>query len=171
MIKQRRFTTGLGTGVIIGAILLQLMNIAAAGTEQLTQSESEADAGTGTGMVTSAVENEQQLSEAADRLGYHIYKKSVQRYTQEQLDEQVRIAVEQIEQAVPEAAGLSVTITSGMTAEQVAEALLDAKLIDDVSVFLKELARRQLTYRIEPGVFEFESVPVLSELITRITLR
>lgn len=186
MIKDKRFLTGLGSGLIIGAILLQLMNVASSGAQRMTASQSD-------DTVTEGEYTAEQLVEIADKLGYAVYEKSEKWYSQEKVDELVRTAEEKGKEAarIEQSRGTELpakdelpaqesstevtsvsyrlTIESGMSSEKVAEALVSAKLIDETDAFLNELNRRKLTDKLQIGPFEFDHKPTLTELINMIT--
>lgn len=169
MKKDKRFLTGLGFGLIAGAILLQLMNVATSGDMVMPESENSNE---------SRQYTVSELTDIADQLGYRIYKRDEKRYTEGEAGELVRAAIEQDREreqqpATPEQPAEKqsyvFTIKSGMSSDQVAEALVNAKLIDDGDAFKKELARRELTNKIQVGDFTFEKKPSLAELIDKIT--
>lgn len=165
MFRDKGSLYGLGAGMIIGAILLQLMTFARTDSEPAAQMPGA---------------TEEQLQAMAAELGYDIYPKSERRYTDAEVQEQIAKALEQ-ERDDRSAVGLKVGETSegtavylvviepGMGAQEVAEALALAGLIEDAGAFEDELSRRRLTRRIQIGSFTFVGKPEPSEIISAIT--
>src|SRR5690606_24115781 len=82
--KNKRFLIGLGSGLIAGAILLQLMNVAASGTGTISLPE---DSG-------NEVMTVEELTAMAEHLGYKVYEIDEKLYTQMEVDELLRSANE-----------------------------------------------------------------------------
>jgi len=186
VLKDNRLLIGLGLGIIIGAILLELMNAAISGVEQgspLTSS-----------ILDEAEYSVAELREIADSLDYKVIEKSVVLYTQSQLDDALQSAeqtvldkpaVEEpvvvapidiktpakvpIQEEITESNTYKLTIKSGMTTKDVTQLLIGAGLIDDAESFEKELSNRKLNNKIQVGDFNFLSKPSLTELINEIT--
>ncbi|MEX1031024.1 MAG: hypothetical protein WDZ91_13410 [Paenibacillaceae bacterium] len=196
MLKDTRLLIGLGIGLIIGALLLELMNVAITGVSQDALSN-EINNGTLTEKYTL-----EQLKDIADSLDYNIIEKSVVYYTQGEMDEAIvkakksaiaepvtdpkqPIVTEPVvkEPVVkePEVVGTAekvvngntttyrIRIETGMVTANVTELLLTVGLISDVDSFKKELNRRKLNESIQVGMFEFTTKPSLTELINKIT--
>lgn len=167
---------GLGLGLIIGAILLELMNVAISGVEQ--------DAVLTNSILDSKEYTLGELKAIADSLDYNIIEKSVVFYTQNELDEAIIEAktkqpavdepveeeskVETVED-IETTTTYQITIQSGMGTKAVSKLLLSSGLIDDADSFEEELSRRGLNNKIQVGPFEFTTKPSLTALINKIT--
>jgi hypothetical protein len=187
VLKDNRLLVGLGIGLIIGAILLELMNVAITGVDQHTLLN---------GSVSDGKQyTPEELKDIADSLEYNIIEKSAVFYTQDEMDQAIRKAKEPIvkepivknpnvkvpvvkEPVVKEPAEIPVTgktisyqvnIKTGMVTEDVTDLLITAGLITDADSFQKELGRRKLNNNIQVGKFEFTKKPSLTELINIIT--
>lgn len=192
MLKDTRLLIGLGIGLIIGALLLQLMNVAVNGVNQNSLLNNND--------VLASEHTIEQLAAIAEALDYRIIEKSVKYYTQEEMDKSIdeakkTMSSEQttdnnkpivkepvVEQPVVEAPKAEpivvkevvketyrIQIQSGMVTSDVTSLLLSSGLISDVASFEKELARRNLNKSIQIGTFEFDKKPSLTELINKIT--
>ncbi|MEX2416092.1 MAG: hypothetical protein WD424_08100 [Paenibacillaceae bacterium] len=177
MLKDNRMLIGLGIGLIIGAILLQLMNLAITGVgHDALLNDSNID------------ENQftlEELKAIADSLEYNVIEKSVVLYTQDEMDEAVLHAKESVEQVpvvketeveapakklvIGNSATYHISIESGMVTEDVTQLLITAGLISDAESFKEELTRRKLNNKIQVGTFEFSEKPSPTELINIIT--
>jgi hypothetical protein len=196
VLKDTRLLIGLGIGLIIGALLLELMNVAITGVSQDALSNKIND---------SALTQEytiKQLKDIADSLDYNIIEKSVVYYTQGEMDEaivkarksaiaepaadtkQPAVTEPVVKQPVvkePQVEGTAekvvngktssylIRIDTGMVTADVTELLMTVGLISDVDSFEKELNRRKLNESIQVGTFEFANKPSLTELINKIT--
>jgi hypothetical protein len=170
VLKDTRLLIGLGIGLIIGALLLELMNVAITGVSQDALSNE-----TNNGILTEKYTLE-QLKDIANSLDYKIIEKSVIYYTQGEMDEAiVKAKKSAIVEPVPEKVvngkitSYRIRIETGMVTADVTELLLTVGLISDVDSFEKELNRRKLNESIQVGTFEFANKPSLTELINTIT--
>jgi predicted TIM-barrel fold metal-dependent hydrolase len=169
VIKDKRFLTGLGTGLIAGAILLQVMNFASAQSNQLVSpdklySQEEADELIRAAVVeandpvTKVAEEEQQAAEQSPA--------QVQIVDEIPLSNSEEPEGQENNETV---SAYSLTVYYKMTSEEVAEAAKEALLIEDTELMLKELIDRKLTGRIQVGQYTFTEKPEISELIGIIT--
>lgn len=165
MWKDRRSLFGLGAGMIIGAILLQLISFA------------QPDGAPAASGPEAAAE---QLQRMAEELGYAVYPKSERRYTEQELDERLEAAHREWQESrIADGRKIGETshgvpvyllvIEPGMGSQQVAEALVASGLIDDAAAFEEELRKRRLAGRIQAGSFTFVGQPELTEIIETIT--
>lgn len=171
MWKDKRFLIGLGTGLIVGSILLQLMNIAETDNQTLLFPDQEEE--------TKQEITMEQWTAAADRLGYEYYPRTEKRYTQEEVDALIEEAVNTAKDsfALQPEEGMEVSnseyevmITEGMPSNAVAEALLEAGLIDDLNAFKQQLRSGKLERKILSGRFTFPQKPSMEEIIETITI-
>lgn len=172
MLKDNRLLIGLGIGLIIGAILLELMNVAVTGVGQ--------DAPLNDRILDEKKYTLEELKDIADSLEYNIIGKSVVFYTQDEMDDVIlkgkaSTVKEQIVEAPAEKpvtgdkSVYRINIQTGMVTEDVTQVLITAGLISDADSFKKELSRRELNNNIQVGEFEFTQKPSLTELINIIT--
>lgn len=159
MVKKRSFWTGMGLGIALGAILLQMMTIGATGL--------------------AAPESEQEdihvdlLGEHAERLGYQLYANDQEWIAKDELERQVAAAERAVLKSVTPQEIVSVKgsfyILSGMSPEQVAEMLLSLSLIQDKELFINEMKNRNLQGQIQTGVYTFKDDIHLDEIVDMIT--
>lgn len=154
MLKNKLFLNGLGTGLIIGAILLQLMiSVSEAENKPLPESEPP---------LKQEVNDLDALKETAKELGYQLY-------TQEEMDKLLKAAKEETYKQSSVKIIKAFVIPSGSAASEVANMLLDLKLIADKQSFEDALSQKQLNSKIQPGYYQFEGTPKLAEVIKKIT--
>lgn len=162
MANNKSMLTGLGAGLILGAVLLQLMN--AAPTTAVSGPSLEEM-------------NPAQLKEAASNY-FQVYDKEQKVYDQTQADALVlqRLHEEKEKQAVePQPAAPAsvkeayIYISSGLTAGNVADMLLAGGVITDRKAFEDEMRGKRLNDKIVAGVHVFKSPMELSEVITNLT--
>jgi predicted TIM-barrel fold metal-dependent hydrolase len=168
VIKDKRFLTGLGTGLIAGAILLQVMNFASAQSNQLVSpdklySQEEADELIRAALVKA---NDTVIKEAEEEQAAEQTPAQVQIVDEIPLSNSEESAVQENNVNVP---AYALTVYYKMTSEEVAEAAQEALLIEDTELMLKELIDRKLTGRIQVGQYTFTEKPEISELIRIIT--
>lgn len=178
MLRDRRFLTGLGAGLMIGAMLLQLMTAFGSGPAEtvddaLRREETPADP--------------DRLAEEARRLGLVLHDASKTWLTREEADAMVREAVDRAREEAPAAGGRTggveavgpdelphyylVEIRAGMTSDEVGSMLHAAGLVDDLDEWRREMDARGLTIRIRAGTYAFAYKPDLAELIDAVTLK
>jgi hypothetical protein len=192
--KDTRLLIGLGIGLILGALLLELMNVAVNGVSQ------DPIVNDANNDILTTPYTFDQLSTIADKLGFNIIEKSVVYYTQADMDKAIEdakksdtpqsaasiekplvdeLVEEQSDDKEDENKGTleevvdketySIEIQSGMVTSGVSSMLLSVGLISDVESFEKELSRRNLNKSIQVGIFRFDKKPSLTELINKIT--
>lgn len=170
MRKNRPFQKGLGTGLIVGALLLQLMiNVQGTGVKQPDISAPQ----TGISPSPAGELTAELIKARAPSLNLQVYDKGVVLYTQEQLDKNVTTAVEAAKkEAATAPAGakqVSVYITVGMTADNVADYLFRSGIIADRAVFQQQLAQNQLNDKIRTGLYTFTVGQPVEQIITALT--
>jgi len=160
VLKNKSLLAGLGIGLIVGALLLQTMTFA----DRLDNQEPTAQ--------QPEVQDEEQLEDEADRLGYALIQKDTTYFTEEQLAARIE---EARQQAIEETASTiverkSFIIVPGTRPGGVSDMLHTLELIADKQVFLDELSRRGLTTKIISGMYTFEGTPEMDAIIREITL-
>jgi hypothetical protein len=166
VLRNKSFAVGLGTGLIAGAILLQVMiSVSQAEYKQVMPAEDPA-------MAEHQMATEEMKNKMIE-LGYQVYEADIILYTQEQVDALVEEAKSGMKkpQAANEAdlAPIKLTIQPGSSSSDVAELLYRSGLIADKKQFENELAGRRLASKIQAGSYEFAQKPQLDELIQKIT--
>ncbi|MFC0214367.1 hypothetical protein ACFFK0_18200 [Paenibacillus chartarius] len=156
MFKNRTLIMGIGIGLIVGALLLQIMIVA--------KEPGSASAAPGTTEMPQADEmSQQQVKELASRY-FNVYDKNEKMYTQAELDAKVQEALKAQPQApAPQPAAVekkvSVYISSGLIATQVAELLYRSGVVADRFAFEKMLTDQKITDKIQSGYHEFVGNP------------
>lgn len=162
MANHKSMLTGLGAGLILGAVLLQLMN-AASSTAVSGPSLEEM--------------NPAQLKEAAS-VYFQVYDKEQKVYDQSQVDALVLQKLQQVKEtqtaeaqsAAPASAKETyIYVSGGLTAGKVADMLLASGIIKDRKAFEDEMRRKRLNDKIVAGVHVFKSPVELSEVIANLT--
>ena len=160
MLNHRYFYYGLGLGLVIGSLLLQLFSVLPA-----------ADGLPKAGESGEHISDEATLKEAASRFGYQLVKAEENTYTAEEV-ERIR---QQAQQEANEASAAQVqekrtfVITPGMSSEKVGEILSDLRLIENKEQFMQLMSERGLHKKIRTGTYTFTGSPTVDEIIERIT--
>lgn len=160
MVKSKSLWYGIGFGIMVGALLLQLFT--AAETTHLDTGPA-ADP-----RETSSSPDSEELERAAEQNGFRLVSKDDKLYTQSEVEDLRR----QWQNELPPPAEKeirSVFIIEGMTSEQTAELLHAAELLVSPDDFLQKLTDRELHSKVRAGIYRFENVPSMQELIERIT--
>lgn len=160
MFKNRAMLSGVGIGLIAGAILLQVMLAA-----------KDAGAVRAPSAKTSAEDMDpKQLKEVAAKY-YQVFDKSEKVYTQSDVERKVQEALkaqpnQNAGTAAPAAAKkVAVYISQGLVASQVAELLYRSGVVADRNDFEKQLNEQQLTSKIQIGYHVFEGTPDTKQVI------
>ena len=166
MRRHRKLLIGLGLGLMLGAVLLELVNFS-------RQSGPAA-----------AEWTEEQFLEQADRFGYRVFPADAQIYTRADVDRMVRETAgsdapsaensepaqgreeEPEEEASREPAPLTLPIYSGMTLSEAAEGLLVLGVLTDRKE-LEEFLRfaRPHSGDLQPGIAVFRGKPTHEEIL------
>lgn len=171
MRKGRPFQYGLGTGMIVGALLLQMMIMAKdAGTAPLQTPAAE---------TPKAELTAEQVRAKADALNLQVYDKGIKLYKQSELDESVAkaAAAARAEEAAKaqEAAKtqgpkeITIFITEGMSASMVSDYLFRSGVISDKQAFEEALRSNQLNSKIRSGLYSFGMNHSIQDVVARLT--
>jgi hypothetical protein len=161
--KNRPFQKGLGTGFIAGALLLQLMiNAQGSGLEQQDD--------------TAAPPAEVQLTaqmvrERAESLHLQVYDKGINLYDQEYVNKAVAEASDAArkEAAAAKPEQVTVFITAGMSARNVADYLFRSGVVADKAGFEQALSQNQLTVKIRTGLYTFSLNHDVPDILAQLT--
>jgi len=159
MLKNRSLWSGMGSGLIIGAVMLQLMNVALGAVEEPQAQEA------------GALKLE-EVEEWAEEKGYRLM-------TEAQLDELIAKSVHEAtakaqETAPPEAPApaplkIVVVLSGGLNAADIASAFYRSGVIDDAQAFQDALRKRNLTGKLRAGYYEFDGPQDIDGAIEAIT--
>lgn len=185
MFKDKRLLTGLGAGLMLGAMLLQLMLFATTGpgSDGVLPGSRELDA--------------DQLRQEAEQLGFVVHDAGEQWYSRAEVDNLIQEALAEAAgsgaqgetaqqpsagEAEPDGADVAVIdnealahfylveIRAGMASDEVGDMLHAAGLVDDPAAYREAMAQRGLTVKIRAGTYTFAYKPELETLIDAITL-
>lgn len=166
MFRNRSYVYGIGTGIIVGALLLQVMLAA--------QSPAAAPAGTPIEEM-----EPQKLKEQAAKF-YQVYEKNVKVYTQDEFDAGVQKKVKEetdklaaaipsdkpAEQASPPASSRTVLyVQPHLDATAVSELLMQSGVITDQKAFAAELDKQGGAYKIQIGYHEFQGALTMEQIV------
>ncbi|GAA3406597.1 hypothetical protein ACFFNY_24430 [Paenibacillus hodogayensis] len=172
MFKNRLFLYGLGSGIIAGAILLQLT---------LKAEELE---GRPLGQTEPA--SLAQIQAQADKLNYKLVPKDQTAYSDKDLEALKQKAAEEERarlakqpggaagssapvQAPPKAVH-SVYISERMDAAQVSDLFAKAGILPDASGLMSALSEKKLTTRIRSGSYTFEGPATVDDILAKIII-
>ncbi|MBP1155978.1 MULTISPECIES: hypothetical protein [unclassified Paenibacillus] len=164
MLNNKSLLTGLGAGLILGAVLLQLMNTVSSTA------------------VPGPNLEELNLTELKELASVHfqVYDEDQKVYDQAQLDALVLQKLQQEKEkqaaepqpAAPEPVKETyIYVASGLRAGNVADMLMRSGVITDRKAFEDEMRAKRLNDKIVPGVHVFKSPVELSEVIVNLTTR
>lgn len=173
MLKNKTFLYGLGIGLIVGSILLQLM----LGAQDLHDKKP-------------ATMSKALAKSKAEAYGYQVFAKDQQVYTQEQLDKSKNQAVQAAKAEAAKAAATAAaaqknnkaqtaqpkeivkqtwgfTITYSATASNVSAMLAEMGLIKDAKAFENRLRAKGLLDKLQVGYVVFDKKPTEDEIIAQ----
>jgi len=164
MLKNRSLLFGLGLGLIAGALLLQVMNIAVSPQQANGLELQELD--------------KQKLKEAASKY-FQVNELDQKLYNQAQADalvqqklkeEKEKQAANAPAQAAKEPAKETyIFISKGLTAGNVADLLQQSGVISDRKAFEDAMYKQQLNDKIVAGVHVFKDPQDLTQVLTNLT--
>lgn len=166
MRKNKPFQYGLGTGMIAGALLLQLMISAkGAGTPVLPEPGTPSPAP----QLTA-----QEVRQKADALNLQVYDKGIKLYKQNELDDAVAKAAaaakaEEAAKTQASAKEITVFITEGMSASMVSDYLFRSGVVSDKLAFEDALRSNQLNTKIRSGLYSFGVNHDIQDVVARLT--
>jgi len=182
VLRDGRFLTGLGAGLMIGAMLVELLTAAAGAPGGAPAADAPFSA--------EAPPDPDRLAEEARRLGLVLHDAAKTWYSQEDVDALLEEAGRNgaagsgAAGGPPDAGGAVeavgpgelphfylIEIRTGMTSDEVGRMLLAAGLVDDLDAWRREMAARGLEVRIRAGTYTFAYKPDLAALIDAITLQ
>ncbi|OCT13788.1 hypothetical protein A8709_19630 [Paenibacillus pectinilyticus] len=167
MFKNRVLVTGIGTGIIIGAILLQVMNVRPSAPKTSGIALEEMDP--------------QKLKEETSKY-YQVFEKNVKMYTQAELDAAIQKKVKEEAdkqatakpqdqaKATPATASSKIVmyVQPNLDATTVADLLFRAGVIADRKAFVTELDKQGGNTKIQVGYHEFDGVMSMPAVVTNL---
>ncbi|MCP1305856.1 hypothetical protein [Paenibacillus tyrfis] len=167
MLKNKSLLYGLGTGLILGAVLLQLMNAVA-------PSSSAAPKQPAAGQAPEEMDRV-RLKEVASTY-FNVYDKSQKLYDQPQVDALIaqKLKEERDKQAAQPQSAVPdketyIYVSKGMTAAQVADLLQQSGVIADRNAFVDTMKQKQMNDKIISGAHVFKGSQELTQVITNLT--
>jgi gas vesicle protein len=165
--KNRALVTGIGVGIIVGAVLLQVMLIRPSSPSKSGISLEEMDP--------------QKLKEEASKY-YLVFEKNVKMYTQAEIDSAVQKKVKEETdkfaaskpQDQPKASPPTVSskiviyVQQNLDASTVADLLFQAGVISDRKAFITELDKQGGNTKIQVGYHEFEGKMDMATIVTNL---
>jgi len=166
MASRKTYLYGLGTGLIAGALLLQLASIGESASVEPEPNAAEALELT-----------PEQFREAAEARGFVLQPANETWMTRAEAekmaaDAEARVRAELQAAAGDEGAGGIVygfTIAPGTELTTIARLLYELGLVDDYNGFLLEMNERKLAGKVQAKHFRFDAVPTTDELIEALT--
>ncbi|MCM3782931.1 hypothetical protein M3231_08080 [Neobacillus mesonae] len=184
MIRNRSFLFGLGSGIVVGALILQLALIG------------QGQAGVNNTEDPSSLTRE-QLEEAADELQLKVYDAATEVMTEEEWTDlkasenssqstgnaasepevsepQQPAAPDNKEPTEPEQASepasepISYRVINGATLTDVADHLSALHVIEDREAFLKEATKQKINKKIQVGTFQFTEAESIDSVIQKL---
>lgn len=167
MFKSRSFVYGIGTGIIVGALLLQIMSVRSSAPGQTGIAPDEMDP--------------QKLKDEASKY-YQVFDKNTKVYTQTELDASVQKKVkeetdklvaakppEQPKANTPEGTSkIIIYVQPNLDATAVSELLVKSGIITDRIAFVTELEKQGGNTKIQIGFHVFEGVTDIQKVVANL---
>lgn len=151
MNKTRPFQLGLGIGLVLGALLLQIIWTIQNASVPVTYEDSAAQ-------TPESVQVEEWtpsiIRERADSVGLQVYDKEIVLYRQDQLDDAVAAALLEYKQVNGHPAEVTIFVTSGMSASTVVDYLYRSGILAN-KADLEVLLHNNLASSIRAGLYTF----------------
>lgn len=151
--NKKQLWVGIGVGMIIGAILLQLMLLVPRGSND-------------------AAAHPQGQQGSSKIYSEEEFNQKLQTRLQEELNKQPKPTPEPAPTSAPPPEVVKQTViyvAYKTTSEEVAKMLTSSGLITDSDAFMKEMINRKLTGKIRTGVHIFEGSPTTDEIMDNLT--
>lgn len=173
MVKNRYFLGGLGIGLIVAALLLQLINAAAEIESQADAEGSSLSNKNGDGELIS-IHNQDELKKELERKGYLVYTEAelesvVQERTNVQINQLREQSASKETPETKEVLKIALYLPGGLNTEQISQALEISGVLQDREQFMKEVRNRDLGKVIRAGYYEFDGPQEVEQVIERIT--
>lgn len=160
MLKNKSLWNGIGIGLIAGAFLLQMMLW---GSESASRDYTKNNSGATTW-------TDKHLETAAADAGFQLLPAEETWYSQAELDEALQAQRSESKTEPKEITVRSFIILPGMSSEQIADILLQLRIIEDKERFKAKLSENDLHTRIQAGLYYFdEPLPTLEEVVEKLT--
>ncbi|KRE51708.1 hypothetical protein [Paenibacillus sp. Soil724D2] len=167
MFKNRSYVFGIGTGIIVGALLLQIMSVRASAPSQ-------------TGLTLDEMDPQKLKVEAAKY--YQVFDKNTKVFTQTEFDAAVLKKVkeetdklttakpqEQPKANTPEVAPkIIIYVQPNLDATAVSELLVKSGIISDRKTFITELDKQGGSTKIQIGYHVFEGVTDIPKVVANL---
>lgn len=165
MLNNRTLLIGIGLGIIVGAILMQLMLYV---DKQDQSFASQNNINSETSPLTKAT----LLSEAA-RLEFQVHPKDEKLFTQKDLDAKLKVAAASKPVAPkpeqPAQTEIKLYIHKGMDSASLAAILTEIGVIDDADAFVELMTIKKANRKIQAGLFTFKGKETPQDVIRIIT--
>jgi cell division protein YceG involved in septum cleavage len=172
--RNKIYLSGLGLGLILGAIMLQLMLVSKEASSKYSSSNVIA---TGTGTGAPLEEMDPQKLKAEVEKNFQVFDKTVKLYTQAQFDAELQKKLKEEKDKLAAAGPASgkrtyIYIQPNLPASSVAELLYHAEVVTDRRALEEELNKQNVTNKIQVGFHLFEGTPDVQQVIQNlITVR
>lgn len=168
MFKNKRFLLGMSLGLIVSAILMQLMYTVESVDNRMISPEG----------VASKEITMDDVKQFARINGLTIVSKDEPLYTKEQVEEAKQKALAEFQKQLPDVTESknkphkkAVYIEKGLDSSEVAAKLLEFGIIQDSNKFIEQLTLQKLSSKIQFDYYEFEGNPDLQDVIKKITIK
>lgn len=168
------FLYGLGTGLIIATLLLQLLNYKEESKSLNKDAEALGPAEMADKWDDLFMDQLDEITEAAERNGYRVILEN--KVPPEETNDKGSSTSESetqgddlLTESTETAKEVLLTISSGMGSGEVAQELYELKLIQNIDEFIQLLNSKQLNTRIQVGSYRFEGSPEMNQIIEQIT--
>jgi gas vesicle protein len=162
MRNNKSLLYGLGTGLIAGALLLQLMNAATGSAQPKTALKNS----------PSVIEmDRQQLKEAAAKY-YKVFDNETVLYTQTQLEQKLKEEKDKqtaVVAAQPPVNETYIYVHKGLRASEVSDLLVKSGVITDRAAFEDYMDKQQLNNKVVDGIHVFKGAVDLPQVVANIT--
>jgi hypothetical protein len=172
--RNKIYLSGLGLGLIIGAILLQLMLVSKEASSKYSASNV---AATGTGTKAPLEDMDPQQLKAEAEKSFQVFDKTVKVYTQAEFDAELQKKMKEEKDKLAAAGPVQakrtyVYIQPNLPASSIADLLYHAEIVTDRRALEEELQKQNITNKMQVGFHLFEGTPDLQQVIQNlITLR
>lgn len=159
MLRNRTFLFGLSAGLIIAALVLQIIYEAEKVSSQEPPIAGQPAAGAPLGL--------EELTEQAGVLGYELHAKDEPLFTAEEVE--AKVQEELAKEAATDGQTYAFSIGKRTDVKTLAYMLVEMGLIDDWRAFMDEMKNRRLTDNLQARYYIFKEKPDMETLITELT--
>jgi hypothetical protein len=172
--KNKMYLNGLGVGLIVGAILLQLMLVSKEASSKFSAAETMASVKPQPSQPAQSADIDSQKLKAEAAKSFQVFDKGVKFYKQAEFDAEWQKKLKEEKDKSAAASPVPnkrtyIYIQPDLPASSVAELLYRAEIVTDRRTLEEELVKQNVVNKMQVGFHVFEGTPNMQQVIKNLT--